>query len=717
MSGRETELLVGLRLWHFGGQWQRRSRYSNTWMGNPVALHFRPGMTVLYGRNGAGKSTVINALRSALTGVRASIPVELYVRLPTESRDFGVEGQSRRHVYPRLPIETKRSMNGVPLDLEALLSAAQYDWSTRCDAADRSLAEAAVRSDRLAVIPVGSEGAPQWQVWLAADPYRPEMRPWVERSKARLLASDKAYQDWAEHDEDDDLREQFDDTIWELVSDPLFSIAWTRPGDEPITRFDYLDDMRQRQETLGIPTGPHDGLPIPVARLATSERLDWPRPLFEVEEGVLQAMLDHARTRTEYGHGTSELPTIAKRTQHIEADARTFYPLMLGDCPALWVADGRYATWRSAGQYSWAAGPVGSFRPMRHLSAAENRWARFAAMLATGLDGPPIVDFTTPRPEWPESLDEDAARVLILDEPELHLHRSAEHHMAEGLRTLAHDTVDYVFVATHAPDLLNVPGVNLYWVTNGTLKEFTGATLQDLDALGLNPSDLLSITRVVVLVEGHHDQLVLERLIGDRLRRAHAHLIPLDGGSRLADVVDSQILFDFTQAHVIGLLDNLDPTVARDAYLEAERLLLEEGPSSAIAVIDRLIPGRKSSEFVYLNKWLKRALTRQDGFPYSRFTPWGLTKPDIIDYLPVQQFVPNAESWDALHRTHQELLDSGQTKIGNFKKWAEKTHNTDFTDARINTAIASMDYIPEEFIALADECERVARAAPNEVGL
>lgn len=221
----------------------------------------------------------------------------------------------------------------------------------------------------------------------------------------------------------------------------------------------------------------------------------------------------------------------------------------------------------------------------------------------------------------------------------------------------------------------------------------------------------------MVLVEGHHDHLVLSRLIGDRLRRANAHLIPLDGGSRLQGAVDSEILFDFTDAHVIGLLDNLDPAVAREAYLEAERVLIEEGAASAIKFIDQVIPGRKSSEFVYLNKWLKRALTREDGFPYSRFTPYGLTKPDIIDYLPVKQFVPSAESWDTLHQTHQQLVNSGQTQLRNFKKWAEKTYNTDFTDRRIDHAIDVMDHIPEEFIALADECDRVGTSSPSEAGI
>lgn len=435
-------------------------------------------MSVFYGRNGAGKSTIIDAIRCALTGIRSDIPVELYVRLPTQTFEDSE--------YPVLPMQTKVGAIEAEWGWDDLYSAAEYDWSTRCDA-NRELAVAAVRSQRLAVIPTGNSASPQWEIWLAADPGRPEMRPWVEQSKARLSESVARFQEWG--DDDDEAMERHQEALWSLAQDPLFSLAWTRPPDSFGHRWEYLEEMRDRWEDWGFPTGPVDGLPIPVARLAATDRLVWPRPLFEVDEGVLQSMLDHARVRTPYGDVNKSEESIAQKTERIVADAQSFYPLMLVDCPRLEVRDASFATWRSNRVESWLAHNDGPpLRPPSKLSAAEDRWARFAAMLATGLEGPPLVDFTGKQMEWPESISKDAARVLILDEPELHLHRSAERHMAEGLRTLSEEKVDYLFVATHAPDLLNLPTAHVYWVANGTVKEFSGASLQDLDHIGLRPA-------------------------------------------------------------------------------------------------------------------------------------------------------------------------------------------------------------------------------------
>jgi hypothetical protein len=293
--------------------------------------------------------------------------------------------------------------------------------------------------------------------------------------------------------------------------------------------------------------------------------------------------------------------------------------------------------------------------------------------------------------------------------------------MADSLKQLTESEIDYLFVATHTPDLLNVPGANLYWIEEGHIRRFRGADLSQLERLGLKPSDLLGITRVILLVEGHHDALILGHTIGDRLRRSGTYLLPLDGGQLLEGSVESEILFDFTTAHVVALLDNLDPQVAKDAYQQAVSIRIEKGVQEAVDHVDRVLPKRTSSEFLYLNKWIKRAVSREGEFPYSRFTPTGLPLPDIIEYLPVTAFVAKAESWEQLRQRHRELVDSGAIKNGrlrsNFKAWVAVTYNTDFDDDRILAAVDALEEIPEDFLQLATECELVGQLDKGQASL
>lgn len=71
---QRVPLLLGIRVWD-------RS--------TPIALPLKQGLTVLYGRNGAGRSTPIDALESAVWGIAGRLPVELHFNFegtPTAGR-------------------------------------------------------------------------------------------------------------------------------------------------------------------------------------------------------------------------------------------------------------------------------------------------------------------------------------------------------------------------------------------------------------------------------------------------------------------------------------------------------------------------------------------------------------------------------------------------------------------------------------------------------
>ncbi|MCA1678957.1 MAG: hypothetical protein LC777_08450, partial [Actinobacteria bacterium] len=215
--------------------------------------------------------------------------------------------------------------------------------------------------------------------------------------------------------------------------------------------------------------------------------------------------------------------------------------------PEAWLGS-RPVTWEAL---DWASD---SWVPIDQLSRAEARWAAVAIHLA-------MTEAETLQP-----------KVVLFDEPEGALHRSAEIALVHGLCRLTGEdspVANAFVVATHSPAFLSHAQVSPVHVARDAdgfteASELGVALRGEMErglataALGLSPSDLMQMIRVLVLVEGKHDETVLDALFGDVLTRCRAYLVPLRGGSHLRSALNAAMLFDFTDAAVAIVLDN-DP--------------------------------------------------------------------------------------------------------------------------------------------------------------
>lgn len=141
-----------------------------------VAVEFGPGVTALYGRNGAGKSWILKAVREAFHG-RALPRTHLIVEAPvgtTADQWITVElmnrayaeGWHEKYGYSRYDVKPGRST-------------AIGEWFTRGGryyqppedgvAVPEGMVEELVNSRYLALVPVGIT-EPRWDVWICADP-------------------------------------------------------------------------------------------------------------------------------------------------------------------------------------------------------------------------------------------------------------------------------------------------------------------------------------------------------------------------------------------------------------------------------------------------------------------------------------------------------------------------------------------------------------------
>ena len=119
------------------------------------------------------------------------------------------------------------------------------------------------------------------------------------------------------------------------------------------------------------------------------------------------------------------------------------------------------------------------------------------------------------------------ASILLLDEPDSHLHASQQDTVVQLLSRVAAEEERQVILATHSPEIIaRVPDSCLRWLEPGN-PVAAGAERADLwDRLGASADAYLSksdFPEIVVYVEGKKDKPVIERLI-HWCRKTHSDL-------------------------------------------------------------------------------------------------------------------------------------------------------------------------------------------------
>jgi energy-coupling factor transporter ATP-binding protein EcfA2 len=299
-------------------------------------------------------------------------------------------------------------------------------------------------------------------------------------------------------------------------------------------------------------------------------------------------------------------------------------------------------------------------------SAAERRWLHLARVS--------MGEFT----QW-----------VVIDEPEAGLHRSAEAELARALSSDSWNRGSVVVVATHSPEFLDLPNAHVLHIDDGRVRELSEIDREDLISLGLRPGDLLTQVRTFLLVEGEHERIIFENLFHEELRRAGCKIVVARGGRSMKDVFESQMIFNFSDATVLCLLDNIESKEINSIWSESKRLAEKADLIQAGQYIRSSLPGSKSSENVFLSQFLTLALANGQ---HERVEVWGLSKADISLYFEPSNF--------GLKRSWQELLEIHSSSDPSFKEWATKKYGADFTVQAIDRASKSMDSIPDEFVNL-----------------
>jgi hypothetical protein len=371
-------------------------------------------------------------------------------------------------------------------------------------------------------------------------------------------------------------------------------------------------------------------------------------------------------------------------------EANRLYATLLVDAPPLDLDVSEPRLWFSRTPVRWTIRAPVRDGPMSldELSEAQRRWALVSIA---------VVEADRPGTRM------GPLSAIVLDEPDAALHATAERFTIDGLSRLATETGAVVFLSTHSREFLNHPAVRRWHVrraANGSVlaTQLPPLQLAMIHELGLQPADLLLLSRAFLIVEGEHDKAVLGEVIGNDLADLAVRLLPMRGGKRLATVVDAALLAEFSDVPVVVVLDNIAAEEVRRYWSEllAAR---DAGVRAVDAANDRFRKGGYSRSREFLTEFDRSAVLSNQ---VHRFHPFGLSKRDIIEYLPVERIVPAAGSWADLRREHEQ--DSPHEE---FKQWLRQRHKAKINVEELRRSARNLDEVPADFAHLLGLCRRV----------
>jgi energy-coupling factor transporter ATP-binding protein EcfA2 len=640
-------------------------------------LRFDGSVTALYGLNGAGKSTVLDAVRAALTGIRGRSAVQIHLRI----RD-SVQTLLGLRRYALLDAVKGRlgAHRAEPPWLEQLVRARLVDEWQELSGETEAIAVEVAAQGFFTLVPEGTR-VPEWRLYVSA---RPDSdTPALNREIARLADDLGAYVYYPEDDETGDL-DAWNEFVDIVEASPLTGA--TNPSalfeaDPPFTAPTTLPGAL-------VDCGVISGLEVALLPLIT----DAAESIHEATLAAI-AMDERGRRVNSIDPDTGELePSIIDAAAELSTLSSEIYGMVMLDAPALRCRIRAVEDWFWDAAFGWEAydRPTSTWVPIEQLSLAQRRWAAIAIHAAIATRGP-----------------SSARGFVVLDEPESALHPTAQAHLAAGLSQLTERTEARTLVATHSPALLDQPGINVIHVRRGSggsteLVTLDAISRDQISDLGLRPSDLLQMQRTILLVEGQHDYVILRELLGTELDRERAWIIPVRGGARLEAVIDSQMLCEYTQARLVAVLDNLDAEQVRGVWEEASARARDGDIAEAIAVLQRLDKRKAENRFVI--EFGAKAFTA--GW-HERVTIHGFREADVLYYLPAAHFVRGVSSWVELLERHR----NDATKM-NFKDWLAKAHGVDLSDDNLRAAVRRLDAIPPEFTELLDIARGLSRVPP-----
>ena len=653
---------------------------------------------MLYGKNGTGKSRILDQLTKAFQGIGdpkdPRFPPTL-LHTSVEVRPIKGDTEFVKSLYGMLdvPEELEHGDNDRIAFQDAVLRRLNSWGELAADHPSELLEYSALRTSagfHLSIAPCGTPAHPAWSVYVSgildADAHA--------KMAAYGTALSKIYQSIVENS---DLGSE------DWVSKIPFYMAQSREWyTEPFRAI--LDAPSKQERYVSIGSSPMANwplhIPVPLVQIGTVS--SGPAEIFVDSMTLSQIQretLTHVSAYKEWNSSIvkasveSELDlseSVLAAVDLVETEANRILELLADFSFKLHFDVATPSDWFAGNPPKWVVIPRHSSSErieLERLSFSEQKWVRFALSMVLSNSG-------TGNP-----------RITILDEPEQGLHRQLETRVSTGIQRLVSEYNDVTVVgATHSPAFLDVRhGSRLLHVSLiGSGKTIVsnlevGVSSRNLDEeaerLGVSLSDILALTRVAVVVEGTHDQIVLEKLLARDIRQSGARIFMMRGTDNTVALPDMQFLFDALDAPIVVVLDNMIQSRVMPIWKKAVDAFRDRDVKQTERYLSELSAGRPTKEERALVELGMRAIRVGK---LSRITPFGLEQSDILDYLSPLHFDLGANDWQG----YKKEFNATPAPRGSFKEFLQKRHGAKINVTRVSQAAEASDDVPDDISTL-----------------
>ena len=281
---------------------------------------------------------------------------------------------------------------------------------------------------------------------------------------------------------------------------------------------------------------------------------------------------------------------------------------------------------------------------------------------------------------------------LLIDEPEIGLHRQAEWSLAEMLQKS--ELAPNVILTSHSPALLDIPGTTALHVGEGNVRGLSFTSV-DPTELGINKSDLLGLHKAFLVVEGSHDKLIISTLFADQLERKRIKIVMARGAKSMPQLFDSQLLMEYTDVPLAILVDNFSSDKLQKAWDGAKATWLQRLSVPALNSFLESNLGIGSGEQVYMKNVMLDALKsgQQD-----RLSFFGIPEKDITMCIPAEKF-GLTDDWRELHNQYLKSKIARE----NFKEWIFRVKALRIDEKSIKKALVALDSVPQSLIKIIND--------------
>jgi hypothetical protein len=213
--------------------------------------------------------------------------------------------------------------------------------------------------------------------------------------------------------------------------------------------------------------------------------------------------------------------------------------------------------------------------------------------------------------------------------------------------------------------------------------------------IGVPVSSLIAFIRLIVIVEGEHDRLVLDALLASQNQTLSTDvlILPIRGANNLMTALEAELL-DYTDATVLVVLDNVRQERVNAVY--AAGLASSNGDERGKKAILAARAKCESHEERIVGDIIVKRSMRGD---LARITISGLSKGDIIEYLDPNDF-GLTKSFDQLRAKHSSLDDSDPMSRTSFKDYVRATEGVNLGLDDVRLAASNLQTIHPDLSAV-----------------